>query len=297
MTVLVNQPRPGKILLAFAAQTYTVGNKPQAVAVADFNGDGKPDLVTADYNDGTVSLLRNETATGAATVNFAPRQIVAVGTNPEGVAVADLNGDGTPDIAVANRADGTVSVLLNRTPSATTGFAFAAPQTFTVGAGPDFITVGDLNGDGKADIVTANYFSGGSTVSVLLNQTTNGSATANFAPQQIFNVGGDPRTITLGDVNGDGKPDLVTANDSRGTVSVLAGNGEGSFQTQPAFGVGADPLALSDADLNGDGHPDLVSANAATNTVSVLLGNGDGTFQTQQTLVVGQRPDGSRSPI
>ncbi len=301
VSVLVNKTTPGANLLQFApAQSFTVGNDPKAVAVADLNGDGKPDILTADYSDGTVSLLRNETAKGAASVNFAPRQTFPVGSNPQDVAVADLNGDGKPDLAVANGKsdlavansdDGTVSVVLNQTTSPTADFAFAAPQTFTVGGDPDFIAVGDLNGDGKPDIVTANYFSGGSTVSVLLNQTVNGNAFANFAPQQVFNVGGDPRTVAIGDLNGDGKPDLVTANDFSGTVSVLMGNGDGSFQTQPAFGVGADPLALAAADLNGDGHPDLITANAATNTVSVLLGNGDGTFQTQQTVVVGDRPD------
>jgi hypothetical protein len=292
VTVLVNQTAKGSNALNFGTQTFTVGNRPDEVVVADLNGDGKPDLITADYGDNTVSVLRNETPTGVASLTFASqRQTFPVGPGPDAVAVADLNGDGKPDLVTANNGAGSVSVLMNQTSTGASAFAFAAQQTFAVGAGPDFVTVGDVNGDGKPDIVAANYFSGGSTVSVLLNQTADGSAIANFAPQQVFNVGGDPRTLTIGDVNGDGKPDLVTANGTSGTVSVLAGNGDGSFQTQPAFGVGADPLAMASADLNGDGHPDLVTANAATNTVSVLLSNGDGTFQTQQTLVVGKRPD------
>ena len=125
----------------------------------------------------------------------------------------------------------------------------------------------------------ANEQSG--TVSVLLG---NGDGT--FQAQQTFATGYAPVSLALGDVNGDGKPDLAVANDYSGTVSVLLGNGDGTFQgqTQQTFATGGSPESVALADLTGDGKSDLVVANDADNNVSVLLGNGNGTFQAQQTL-------------
>ena len=93
--------------------------------------------------------------------------------------------------------------------------------------------------------------------------------------------------MAVGDVNGDGKPDIVVANDDSNTVSVLLGNGNGTFQAQQTFATGTDPSSVAVGDVNGDGKPDLVVANDGSNTVSVLLGNGNGTFQAQQTFATG----------
>ncbi len=99
-----------------------------------------------------------------------------------------------------------------------------------------------------------------------------------------------PTSVAIGDVNGDGKPDLVVANSGSNTVSVLLGNGNGTFQPQQTFAAGPAQLAVAVGDVNGDGSPDLVVTNAGNNTVSVLLGNGNGTFQPQQTFATGREP-------
>src|SRR4029077_1191929 len=103
---------------SFAAQqTFATGTQPDAIAIADLNGDGKPDLIVADDTSaGTVSVLLNKTAPGATVPSFASHVDFAVGSNPTSIAVADLNGDGIPDLVVANSGSNTVSVLLNATP-------------------------------------------------------------------------------------------------------------------------------------------------------------------------------------
>ncbi len=152
-------------------------------------------------------------------MQFAPAYNVPTGSQPVGVTVADLNGDGKPDFVVANRADNTVSALLNTTPPGATTPTFANQQTFATGRSPDSVAVADLNGDGKPDLIIANYFD--NTVSVFLNSTPPGATTPTLANQQTYAAGAEPISVTVADVNGDGKPDLIVANRIGGTVSVL----------------------------------------------------------------------------
>jgi hypothetical protein len=205
-----------------------------------------------------------------------PLDSLTVGTNPRSVAVADLNGDGIPDLVVAD--DDAVSVLLGNGDG-----TFGAPQTFAPGSSPSSVAVADVNGDGKPDLVIANRDD--NTVSVLLG---NGDGT--FQKPQTFAVGNSPRSVVVADVNGDGKPDLVTANYGDNTVSMLLGNGDGTFQSQTTYASGNGPRSVAVADVNGDGRPDLVVANSNDNTVGVLLGHGDGTFQPERTWAVGADP-------
>src|SRR5262249_23128954 len=150
---------------------------------------------------------------------------------------------------------------------------------FAVGADPKAVAVADVNGDGAPDLITANYGAAYGTVSVLL-----GNGDGSFQHQQGLAIGSNTLSIAAVDVNGDGKPDLVTANSATNTVSVLLGNGDGTFQPQQTLDVGSQPSSVVVADVNGDGKADLIVANRGSlatpgDTVSVLLGNGDGTFQ------------------
>jgi hypothetical protein len=151
--------------------------------------------------------------------------------------------------------------------------SFAAKQDFGTGTSPRSVTVGDLNGDGKLDLAVTNLNS--NTVSVLLNTTAPGAATPSFAAKQDFATGAGPVSVSVGDLNGDGKLDLAVVNFNSNTVSVLlnttAPGAMPSFAAKQDFVAGDGPILATLGDLNGDGKLDLAVANLLSNTVSVLL--------------------------
>ena len=153
-------------------QDFTTGSNPFYVTSADVNGDGKSDLIVANINSNTVSVLLNTTAPGATTPAFAAQQTFATGIGPRTVTSADVNGDGKLDLIVANGGSNTVSVLLNTTAPGATTPSFAAQHTFATGSFPQSVTSADVNGDGKPDLIVGN--SNSNTVSVLLNTTAPG---------------------------------------------------------------------------------------------------------------------------
>src|SRR5207245_2738785 len=214
----------------------------------------------------------------AQTVSFIDaRRDFAVGTNPQSVAAGDFNGDGGPDLAVANSGSSNVSVLLGNGDG-----TFQAARTFAAGTTPASVAVGDVNGDGRPDLAVANsgsIYGAYNNVLVLLG---NGDGT--FQAARTFAAGGGPLSVAVGDVNGDGRPDLAVANYSSNTVSVLLGNGDGTFQAAQTFAAGSRPSSVAVGDVNGDGRPDLAVANYSSNNASVLLGNGGGTYEAAQTV-------------
>jgi hypothetical protein len=248
-----------------------------SLVVGDFNGDGKLDLVTANtYNNSVSVLLGNGDGTFQTARNF------AAGAQGFPVAVGDFDGrhyaNGLPilDLVTANFYSNTVSVLLGNGDG-----TFQTARNFAVASGPSFVAIGDLNGDGKADLVVSqfgDFYGNNAGVSVLLG---NGDGT--FQPAQVFAAGIPSLAVVVADFNGDGKPDLALANGYGGGVHVLLGNGDGTFgvaqEVEPLPFRSVDQLAVGD--FNGDGKPDLVTASDWTR---VLLGNGDGTFGVAQAV-------------
>jgi len=241
------------------AQLYEAGSGPRAVAVGDFNRDGRQDLAVADYGPAnqratTVSILR-----GNGDGTFQAPQTFDIGHAPFSITVADLNRDGVQDLVLPNYDETGVSVVLGRADG-----SFQPAVTFETARAPKFIAAADFNGDQIPDLAVANHFA--DTVSVLLG---NGDGT--FLPHQQFATGRNPAWVTVADFNGDGVPDLALANWFASTVSVLLGSGDGTFQPETEFGAGTAPGSIGLADFNADGQPDMAVANFFAASVSVLI--------------------------
>jgi uncharacterized protein YjdB len=259
---------------------FGVGTGPIAVAISDLDMDGKADLAVANNGANTVSLLRNTSTSGSITSgSFAAKVDLTAGSHPFGIAVGDLDGDGKPDLAVPNQAAATVSVFRNTSSigSITSG-SFAAKVDFTTGSQPYGATIADIDGDGKMDLVVPN--NGAASVSVLRNTATSGTiAAGSFASKVDFTTGAGPYCVAIGDINGDSKADLVVANRTAGTVSILRNTAtsgtitSGSFAAKVDAGTGSNPVYVAVGDLDGDGKPDVATANISATTISILRNN------------------------
>ena len=206
LSVLTNSASGGFVL----SGTYSVGNYPIVVAAADVNGDGKPDLICVNQGSGSLTVLTNN-GSGRFVLASSP----VVGNGPTSVTAADVNGDGKVDLISANWNSNTGNTLTVLTNNGSGGFVLAG--TYSVGYAPYFVTTADVNGDGKLDLITANYGEGaGNTLTVLTN---NGSGI--FGSNATINVGNAPICVAAADVNGDGKVDLISANSGNNTLSVL----------------------------------------------------------------------------
>ncbi len=258
--------------LTFTNYSYNVGNSPSCVVAADVNGDGKPDLICANYDDNTLMVLTNN---GSGV--FGSNATLNVGSEPTSVVAADVNGDGMVDLITANYGTNTLTVLTNNGSG-----IFGSNATYTVGNGPFNVVAADVNGDGMVDLISAN-----DTDNTLTVLTNNGDGTFSFCA--TLNVGSNP-TVTAADVNGDGILDLICANFGDNTLTVLTNNGSGIFGSNATYTVGNGPFNVVAADVNGDGMVDLISANDTDNTLTVLTNNGDGTFSFCATLNVGSNP-------
>jgi len=276
------------------------GSGPRSVAIGDVNRDGIPDIVVANIFEanggcGIGVLLGNGDGTFKAAVTYGSSSACG-----DSVVLADLNGDGKLDVAVALSGD--IAVLLGSgdgtfQPAVTYGWGGGSGTSW----GPNSLAVADLNGDHKLDLVVAtgnsNYPLGNGTVGVLLG---NGDGT--FQPAVDYDSGGGlysyASSLAVADLNGDGEPDIAVTNHCIsslcGTVGVLRGNGDGTFQPAVPYATGGLSWAsVAVADVNGDGKPDLVVANECasstckTGNVGILVGNGDGTFQAAVAYSVG----------
>lgn len=307
------------------AQHFVAGSTPVAIGVADFTGDGKLDVVTANAAENEVGLM-----TGDGAGAFQISDVFEVGNGLFDLTVTDLNEDGDADVVTGN--SGSISMLLgngNGTFQAANNvlavgtFSQVIAADFTKdgnvdlaavssipliggvfirpgdGAGnlspattfvsnpntPISLAAGDFNGDGNLDIITANVVS--NNVSVYPGDGT-GALGAAVSSSPVLNT--RPNAVDVGDFDKDGKLDAVIANLQTGDISLLFGNGDNTFRAggTPASLSGAAKLKV--AHVDGDGNLDIITANPISNDITLLYGKGDGTFELQFRLPAGTQP-------
>jgi Bacterial Ig-like domain (group 3)/FG-GAP-like repeat/Putative binding domain, N-terminal len=273
----------------FVPTNINFGTPVQNFAIGDFNGDGKADLAVVGDGNFIAVALGNGDGTFATPIKT---QVNVTGTLLSIVA-GDFNGDGKIDVAVGNgyvnygNAVNSVEVLLGNGDG-----TFGSQSTYSTDDGE--MVVADFNLDGIPDLVIVHPYSFG----IFL-----GKGDGTFAGPVEYSAGGTPSTVAVGDVNGDGKPDLVTivptANTQGSLIAVLIGNGDGTFSAPNTYTLfGSTPVEEFDqaivlADFNGDGKLDLAIAADFAHGVWLCLGNGDGTFAPVVTFNAGGQDEGS----
>jgi flagellin-like hook-associated protein FlgL len=259
-----------------AARTYASGSSIASIALGDANGDGVLDIFSAS-NGGGVSVLIGQ---GDGTFQTARSFGTGSGSTPLSIALNDLNGDGVLDIVTSNYS-GEISALLGNGDG-----TFKTAKTFSTGNSMAGVALGDVNSDGVLDVVASNRSGAEGAVTLLIG---NGDGTFKTA-QSVGPMDDNMEALALGDLNGDGNLDIVTARYTGGQVGVFLGNGNGTFRTEQKYKAGDITQAVALGDVNGDGVLDIVAGNDVSNDASVLLGNGDGTFKAAANYGLGATP-------
>jgi hypothetical protein len=238
------------------------------VIVADFNGDGRPDLAVSDPQNDSIDILL-----GSSNGGFVLSGEFTTGSYPTALVAADFNGDKKLDLAVVDGDSGTISILLGNGDG-----TFQSHVDYPVGQSPVGIVAADFNSDGNIDLATIS--TNESAVAIML-----GDGKGGFEVQRLIPVASAPTLLAGGDVNGDGKVDLITSNDSYDSpsITVLVSKGDGTF-TQVQSQAPTNATALAVGDFNGDGKLDaLIMANDG-DSLYLSFGNGDGTFQSPVSI-------------
>src|ERR1051326_2491473 len=271
-----------------SGQNLPVKSSSLSAVVADFNGDGKPDILSANFRTGGFSFFSNTTAFviggafGDASFNITLDQTSFPATAPVALALGDFNRDGKIDLVTANSGNDNVSVFLG---DGTGSFSLTGQSPFDAGTTPAAVATGDFNRDGILDLTVAN--SGDGNVSIFIG---NGDGTFDPATPPTGSVVSAPAGVAIGDLNGDGRLALAVTNNSDDSVSVLLGNGDGTFQAANNFNTGDGPRGIVAADFNRDGVLDLAIADQTDGKIVILLGNGDGTFGPKDDFGVHDAP-------
>jgi hypothetical protein len=262
----------------FASSTnFGAATSPSGIAVGDLRSTGAKDLVVANFLSGSVSVFL-QTAPGSA--QYQSGVSYSTGGNPNEVALGDVNGDGKPDVIVADNASSGRIVILPQDPANPGKFLTAVVLTTPNAASG--LAVGDLNGDGKIDIAAATSDGNGNNGALIVFYQDPATAGSFLTPVSVA-AGAQPITVKMADMNGDGAVDLVAANLSAGTdgvgssgVSVVLQDAAnpGSFLAPVTYAAQSGTIHLAIADIDGDMKPDVVTANlgpSPSGSVSVLL--------------------------
>jgi hypothetical protein len=270
---LKNLSTPGTIAFGSPIFFSTI-SIPYGILISDVDADGKPDVVLTTYNAGkyTLSIFRN-TASGSIINNTSFTSKTDISTSTAAAfTMGDLNGDSKPDVILIDGTRNVMSIMRNITTS--TSIAFDAKVDFMTGNLPQYVGVSDLDNDGKPDITVVNANS--NTVSVYRNTSQNGAFTSSSLAAKVdFATGSRPSSLNIADVNGDGRPEILTGNvgvmnGSNGTISILRNLTNTSGITTSSFDMKVDfeaslqsnsNVSIFIGDIDGDSKPDLLIGN------------------------------------
>lgn len=260
MSVYRNTSTGGVVSFA-AKKDFRTGNYPRCVTVADIDGDGKPDVLVSNYNDQNISIYRNTSVLGA--ISFTPTAGAFTKQYPAGIAVADLDNDGKLDLVVRTiNMETWVSVLKNTSSGGLISFTEQESLMSLTGVGEEVRTA-DMDGDGKTDIVLPDYTFN----RVLVYRNTSAAGTLSFVKEQSATIGTYPILLETGDLNNDGKPDLLVSYYTGANVTVLTNTSSPgtiafsnitNYATSNSFTKG-----MTINDLDGDGRPDMAVASGS----------------------------------
>lgn len=266
----------------FRSVVIRVGKAPGPITVADVNHDGRPDIIVGSMDGGIVTVLL-----GDGNGQFAPAQgsPFPCNANPNDIAVADMNGDGHPDLVIANTQTPYITVLLG---DGKGGFTPAAHSPFATKSfpHPHGVVVGNFTADGRPSVITDSW---GHNQILLLESDGKGNLLlpGKFFPANLHTDSG----VRAADFNRDGKMDIVTVNQTANVVGLLLGDGHGNFRRAPGspFPAGDTPWSFDVGDVNGDGNPDVAiipyerdMRDRKNLGVTVLLGDGKGALSTMR---------------
>jgi len=246
---------------------------PEDVRVSDLDGDGKPDILVANYGAGSFSVFRNTSVAGNINIANFSRKDFTSGSGSTFVTVADLDNDGKQDVIIANQGENTLSIFKNISTSG--NISFNSPVKLTTPSTPIGIGIGDFDKNGWLDIVTVNYDN--NSLSIFSNKGIfNTLSPSNFnAPFKLI-TGLNPITIDMADLDGDSKVDIVVGNYSSRNVSIFKNNfvsgilNTSSFASKIDFNAGNSPGYLKLGDIDGDSKLDIVVLAEGANSVGIL---------------------------
>ena len=244
-----------------ASVTFGTGVEASATATGDLDGDGYADIVVANSTDNSISILRN-VSTGVGDINFEEKVDFAAAGYCTDVLLADFDGDGRLDIGVGHSDNTNISIFHN---SSNGSLSFEPRQDIAVGSFSYAIASGDLDLDGRIDLIITDKEN--DAVTLLKNQSLSGAIS--FSVFNSFTTGDSPISIAITDVDQDGIKDVVTANQSDLSISVLLNDGAMNLANKQDFQIGSEPTQVIAGDLDGDGIDDLVATSIMTPLIPV----------------------------